>query len=579
MFNSLLLPVDTTHTSRELSCFLSGKMDDRRMTHQYNEEQVRKLLVSGELPDIVSAFELLWAAREASNVTLGVRIGRTLLDECKGYVDESAEGESKELHQLLCNPHIKAIVDSYDGVVLERDQAKRSANEISAPSVQQEGSGSGNAPVNGSTGPVDTASGPLKLIGLNRVGGEPLGLVLREQDGKVRISRIVVNMAADRQGLLKVGDVIKTINGKDVNDDVEMVKREISTCTGTINMKVEASYADPLPSSQVYMRALFSYDPDNDADHPFKKGGLAFQRSDILQIVNQEDPLWWQACIEGGERADKGGIIPGLLLEERRQAMARDPGETESRTVSCLGMRRKQQPVMYTSARNSDFDRHELNIYEEVARIAPGQRKLVVLIGAQGVGRRGLKHRIIGGNMELYATTLPHTTRAAKPEEENGKQYWFVTEEAMREDIAAHKYIEHGVFNDKLYGTKIDSIRAVIRSGKVCILDVNPQSLKRLKTAEFKPYVIFIKAPSFETLKAMHLDATRNARSGEALVPYSDEDIRRTIAESENIEKAYCHYFDTTVINIGIDQTYSKLHNILKELQTTTQWVPINWVF
>ena len=549
------------------------------MTHQYNEEQVRELLASGELPDIVSAFEVLWAAREAGNVQLGERIGQSLLNECNSFMDSMDDAESKELRQLLNDPHIKAIVESYDGVVLEREEAKRSATEISAPSggfAQETQQHAGS--VNGDAALGDV--GPLKLIGLNRVGNESLGLVLKAVDDKVRISRIVVNMAADRQGLLKVGDVIRSINGKDVNSDVDMVKREISSTSGTISMKVEASFTDPLPSSQVYMRALFNYDPETDQDHPFRKGGLAFQRGDIVQIVNQEDPLWWQARVEGGERADKGGIIPGLLLEERRQALARDPGPPE-RTTGCIGIRRRSKPppIMYTSTRNCEFDRHELNIYEEVARISPGQRKTVVLIGAQGVGRRGLKHRIIGGNMDMYATTLPHTTRFPKPEEENGKQYWFVTEHVMREDIAAHKYIEHGVFNDHLYGTKIDSIRAVIRSGKICLLDVNPQSLKRLKTAEFKPYVIFIRAPTFETLKRMHHDATRNARGGDSLMPYSDDDIRRTIAESENIEKAYCHYFDMTVTNTGIDQTYAKLDAVLKDLQSTTQWVPINWVF
>eukprot|EP00117_Sycon_ciliatum_P010538 scpid65043/ scgid5577/ MAGUK p55 subfamily member 6; Veli-associated MAGUK 1 len=547
--------------------------------YKCDDQRVDDLLKSGELPDIVSAFELLWAAREKSSVVLGDRIGRLLLAECAQHVDEQGgDEESKELLQLLNSPHVKAIVESYDGVVLEREEAKRSATEITTPTFSPEANQ--KSLVNGTGETSNGESGPLKLIGLNRVGNEALGLVLKDADGLVKISRIVVGMAADRQGLLKVGDVIRSINGKEVNGDVEMVKKEITSCRGTISMKVEASFTDPLPTSQVYMRVLFDYDPQQDPDHPFPKGGLAFRRGDVLQIVNQEDPMWWQARIEKGENADRSGIIPGLLLEERRQAIARDPGgDADEQTPGCLGMRRRRRsrPVMYTSARNSEFDRHELNIFEEVARIAPGQRKTVVLIGAQGVGRRGLKHRIIVGSPDMYATTLPHTTRRPKPDEENGKQYWFVSEEVMREDIASHKYIEHGVFNDCLYGTKIDSIRAVIRSGKICLLDVNPQSLKRLKTSEFKPYVIFIRAPTFAVLKRMHHEATRN--NSETLMPYSDDDIRRTIHESENIEKAYSHYFDLTIVNEGIDETYIKLDEVLRDLQASTQWVPINWVF
>ena len=44
----------------------------------------------------------------------------------------------------------------------------------------------------------------------------------------------------------------------------------------------------------------------------------------------------------------------------------------------------------------------------------------------------------------------------------------------MEQDIRAGMYLENGDFEGNLYGTKVDSIREVMRSGKMCILDVNP---------------------------------------------------------------------------------------------------------
>jgi len=44
----------------------------------------------------------------------------------------------------------------------------------------------------------------------------------------------------------------------------------------------------------------------------------------------------------------------------------------------------------------------------------------------------------------------------------------------MDKDIRAGQYLEHGDFEGNLYGTKVDSIRDIMRSGKMCILDVNP---------------------------------------------------------------------------------------------------------
>lgn len=47
----------------------------------------------------------------------------------------------------------------------------------------------------------------------------------------------------------------------------------------------------------------------------------------------------------------------------------------------------------------------------------------------------------------------------------------------MESDIRAGRYLEHGEYEGNLYGTRIDSIRGVVASGKVCVLDVNPQVL------------------------------------------------------------------------------------------------------
>ena len=54
-----------------------------------------------------------------------------------------------------------------------------------------------------------------------------------------------------------------------------------------------------------------------------------------------------------------------------------------------------------------EFDRHELRIYEEVAKVPPFKRKTLVLIGAQGVGRRSLKNKLLVWDPQRYATTTP----------------------------------------------------------------------------------------------------------------------------------------------------------------------------
>ena len=48
------------------------------------------------------------------------------------------------------------------------------------------------------------------------------------------------------------------------------------------------------PPWQVYVRPHFDYDPAHDNLIPCREAGMCFKRGDILQIVNREDPNWWQ---------------------------------------------------------------------------------------------------------------------------------------------------------------------------------------------------------------------------------------------------------------------------------------------
>lgn len=56
-----------------------------------------------------------------------------------------------------------------------------------------------------------------------------------------------------------------------------------------------------------------------------------------------------------------------------------------------------------------------------------------------------------------------------------------------------------------MYGTKLETIRRIHADGKVAILDVEPQALKVLRTAEYSPFVVFIAAPSVQNINDVSL--------------------------------------------------------------------------
>ena len=146
----------------------------------------------------------------------------------------------------------------------------------------------------------------------------------------------------------------------------------------------------------------------------------------------------------------------------------------------------------------------------------------LIRLGAHGVGRRHIKNTLITSQPKRFAYPIPRkwlrpsfealniclcldTTRAPKKDEENGKNYFFVTHEEMMRDIASNEYLEYGTHDDAMYGTKLETIRNINRQGLIAILDVEPQALKVLRTAEFAPYVVFIAAPDLSQIKGVNV--------------------------------------------------------------------------
>lgn len=108
---------------------------------------------------------------------------------------------------------------------------------------------------------------------------------------------------------------------------------------------------------------------------------------------------------------------------------------------------------------------------------------------------------------------IADTSRPPRVLEENGKNYWFMDREDMDAEISRNNFLEYGDHNGHLYGTHMDSIRDVIKQGRMCVLDCAPSALKMLhNSTEFMPYVIFVGAPGMEQLRTLY--AERRATGG-----------------------------------------------------------------
>ncbi len=190
---------------------------------------------------------------------------------------------------------------------------------------------------------------------------------------------------------------------------------------------------------------------------------------------------------------------------------------------------------------------------------------------------------LLQSDPEQFSAPLPHTSRPKRPEEDSGVRYWFVDREDMEFGIKQHEFLEYGELNGHLYGTRFDSVTALIDQGKCCVLDPSPQSLKVLRSsAEFMPFVVFLAAPGLDEMRHVLDNAraassmisnsktlsnfertssirhsSRRARTLDSISSlYVEEDVVKNLEESSRIERAFGHMFDLVVVNDSHDQTF-----------------------
>uniref|UniRef100_A0A8C7SR37 MAGUK p55 scaffold protein 3a n=1 Tax=Oncorhynchus mykiss TaxID=8022 RepID=A0A8C7SR37_ONCMY len=453
--------------------------------------------------------------------------------------------EEKELLQLLTSPHLKAVLSVHDTVAQKNfDPVLPPLPDDFEDELEEES---------------------VKIVRLVK-NKEPLGATIRrdETTGSVIVARIMRGGAADRSGLVHVGDELREVNGISIiHKRPDEISQLLSQSQGSITLKIIPAIKeeDHLKESKVYMRALFDYIPADDKATPCQEAGLPFKRGDILQVVTQDDPTWWQAKRVGDSNL-RAGLIPSKLFQERRS----------------FRLSRKDRSGSLGGGATRDPTDPDFATYEEVTRYQhrPNERpRLVVLIGSLGARINELKQKVIAENPHRYAVAVPHTTRPKKPHEKEGVEYHFVTKQAFDADALSNKFIEHGEYKENQYGTSIEAIRSVQAKNKMCLVDVQPEALKTLRTSEFKPYVIFVK-PRVPESRRRRSAATSPAGGDHGRV--TDEDLQEMRQSAQQMDQQYGHLVDRVLIKEDSASACTELRGILERLERETFWVPLCWV-
>ncbi|XP_012887136.1 PREDICTED: disks large homolog 3 isoform X3 [Dipodomys ordii] len=417
-------------------------------------------------------------------------------------------------------------------------------------------------------------------LGFNIVGGE---------DGEgIFVSFILAGGPADLSGELRRGDRILSVNGVNLRNATHeqaaaALKRAGQSVTIVAQYRPEeysrfeskihdlreqmmnssmSSGSGSLRTSEkrsLYVRALFDYDRTRDSCLPSQ--GLSFSYGDILHVINASDDEWWQArLVTPHGESEQIGVIPSKKRVEKKERARLKTVKFHARTGMIESNR--DFPGLsddYYGAKNLKGQEDAILSYEPVIRQEIHYARPVIILGPM---KDRVNDDLISEFPHKFGSCVPHTTRPRRENEVDGQDYHFVvSREQMEKDIQDNKFIEAGQFNDNLYGTSIQSVRAVAERGKHCILDVSGNAIKRLQQAQLYPIAIFIKPKSIEALMEMNRRQTY-------------EQANKIYDKAMKLEQEFGEYFTAIVQGDSLEEIYNKIKQIIEDQSGHYIWVP-----
>jgi guanylate kinase len=186
-----------------------------------------------------------------------------------------------------------------------------------------------------------------------------------------------------------------------------------------------------------------------------------------------------------------------------------------------------------------------------VTRVLIPPRKIIVITAPSGAGKSSIVKKLLQQDKNL-AFSVSCTTREKRSGEENGREYYFITNDEFKKKIQNNEFAEYEeVYPGKLYGTLKSEIERIWSLRKVAIFDIDVKGALNLKKQFGNDCLsIFIEPPSRESLiNRLKNRGTEDAKSLKARIQRSQEEL--TFADK----------FDDIVINRDFDTAYMRVKN------------------
>ena len=177
---------------------------------------------------------------------------------------------------------------------------------------------------------------------------------------------------------------------------------------------------------------------------------------------------------------------------------------------------------------------------------------MFVLSSPSGAGKTTLTKKLAENNSN-FKISISHTTRKPRPNEINGKDYYFVDQKEFEELIKKSSFFEYANIFDNRYGTLKKPVLEFLSKGRDVLFDIDWQGTQQLKKNKNLPLVtFFILPPNIEVLKKRLLNRHNH-----------QEELIEKRMKKFNEEVSHWNEYNYVVVNDNLEKCYDTIINII----------------
>lgn len=177
--------------------------------------------------------------------------------------------------------------------------------------------------------------------------------------------------------------------------------------------------------------------------------------------------------------------------------------------------------------------------------------QLFIIAAPSGAGKTSLVKQLLHDVKQL-TVSVSHTTRAMRPGEQHGKDYFFISVEEFQELLAQGAFLEHAQVFDNYYGTTQTAVEHHLSLGSDVILEIDWQGAQQIKHLLPESVTIFILPPSIDVLRQ------RLQGRGQDDHTVIERRMRDAVAEMSHYAE-----FDYLVVNDDFSLALTELKSII----------------